>query len=31
VAERGLAPGVVGLADTKAEDEPREEPPLRNL
>ena len=28
---RFLAEGVVGLADTKAEDEPREEPPLRNL
>ena len=30
-AERGLTPGPVGLADTKAEDEPREKPPLRNL
>ena len=31
VAERGLTPGLVGLADTKAEDEPREKPRLRNL
>jgi hypothetical protein len=26
VAERGLTPGLLGLADTKAEDEPRERP-----
>jgi hypothetical protein len=31
VAERGLTPDLVGLADPKAEDEPREKRRLRNL